>query len=90
MWLDYAEDQALRRKEVFLKDWEDKLNAFLAFNERGVSPDAGSASKQQADAHAEVEYQQFAAQRRALLEAEGERLQISVLEEQRPKKGVKL
>jgi hypothetical protein len=81
MWLDYAEDQALRRKEVFLKDWEDKLNAFLAFNERNVLPDAGSASKQQADAHAEAEYQQFAAQRRVLLEAEGERLQISMLEE---------
>ncbi len=25
MWLDFAEDQARRRKEIFLKDWEEKL-----------------------------------------------------------------
>ena len=36
MWLDYAEDQALRRKEVFLKDWAEKLDGFLTFNERQV------------------------------------------------------
>jgi hypothetical protein len=32
MWLDFAEDQARRRKHVFLKDWETKLNDFLRFN----------------------------------------------------------
>lgn len=32
MWLDFAEDQARRRKQVFLKDWEMKLNDFLRFN----------------------------------------------------------
>ena len=31
MWLDFAEDQARRRKQVFLKDWGDKLDAFLSF-----------------------------------------------------------
>jgi hypothetical protein len=36
MWLDYAEDQARRRKQVFLKDWEIKLTEFLRFNERAV------------------------------------------------------
>jgi hypothetical protein len=41
MWLDFAEDQARRRKQVFLKDWEDKLDAFLQFNDRNVLPDAG-------------------------------------------------
>jgi hypothetical protein len=34
MWLDFAEDQALRRKEIFLKDWAERLDAFLNFNER--------------------------------------------------------
>jgi hypothetical protein len=38
MWLDYAEDQAKRRKQVFLRDWESKLNDFLAFNDRRVLP----------------------------------------------------
>lgn len=26
MWLDFAEDQALRRKQVFLQDWDTKLD----------------------------------------------------------------
>ncbi|MDP1830882.1 MAG: RhuM family protein [Geothrix sp.] len=48
MWLDFAEDQARRRKEIFLKDWAEKLDAFLTFNERGVLHDAGRVSKEQA------------------------------------------
>jgi hypothetical protein len=36
MWLDYAEDQAKRRKQIFLKDWEARLNAFLEFNDRRI------------------------------------------------------
>lgn len=73
MWLDFAEDQARRRKQVFLKDWETKLDEFLRFNERAVLHGRGSVSKADADAHAEREYEEFAARRRALLEAEGER-----------------
>ena len=45
MWLDFAEDQARRRKQVFLKDWETKLKEFLVFNERAVLSSAGSISK---------------------------------------------
>ena len=65
MWLDYAEDQARRRKQVFLKDWESKLNDFLAFNERAILPNAGSVSKKDADARAAAaEFEEFAAGRR--------------------------
>ena len=81
MWLDYAEDQARRRKEVFLKDWAEKLDAFLKFNERDVLEGAGKMSKKQADAHAEVQYEEFAARRRALLEAEGEAFNMRALED---------
>lgn len=80
MWLDYAEDQARRRKEVFLKDWAEKLDAFLKFNERDVLEGAGKMSKKQADAHAEAQYEVFAAQRRALLEAEGAAANVQALE----------
>lgn len=80
MWLDFAEDQARRRKEVFLKDWADKLDAFLTFNERDVLDGAGRVSKKQADAHAEAQYEAFAAQRRALLEAEGAEGYVRALE----------
>jgi hypothetical protein len=81
MWLDFAEDQARRRKEVFLKDWAQKLDAFLKFNERGVLESAGRVSKKQADAHADGQYDQFAAKRRALLEAEGAEFGVRALEE---------
>lgn len=81
MWLDFAEDQALRRKEVFLKDWAEKLDAFLKFNERDVLEGAGRVSKKQADAHAEIQYVQFSAQRRTLLEAEGSEFNVRALED---------
>jgi hypothetical protein len=81
MWLDFAEDQARRRKQVFLKDWETKLNEFLRFNERAVLGNKGSVSKTTADSRAEAEYEEFAARRRALLEAEEERAQLRPLED---------
>lgn len=81
MWLDFAEDQARRRKEVFLKDWAEKLDAFLRFNERDVLDGTGRVAKKQADAHAEAQYEQFAAGRRALLEAEGAEFNGRALED---------
>ena len=80
MWLDFAEDQSKRRKDVFLKDWESKLNDFLAFNDRRVLGNPGNVSKVDADAKAHDEYEQYAAERRALLESEGERENIKALE----------
>jgi hypothetical protein len=81
MWLDFAEDQARRRKEVFLKDWAERLDAFLSFNERNVLDGPGRVTKKEADTHAEAEYEQFTAQRRAFLEAEGAEFNILALEE---------
>ena len=49
MWLDFAEDQAKRRKQVFLRDWQTKLDQFLAFNDREVLKHSGSVSKKEAD-----------------------------------------
>lgn len=79
MWLDFAEDQATRRKEVFLKDWAEKLDAFLSFNDRQVLVGAGKVSHKQAVAHAQSEYEHFAAQRRAALEVEGEPYTVRML-----------
>lgn len=80
MWLDYAEDQARRRRQVFLTNWKTKLDEFLRFNERNVLTDSGSLSKAEADTHARNEYERFAARRRAILEAEGERAIADALE----------
>lgn len=81
MWLDFAEDQARRRKQIFLKDWEAKLDAFLEFNDRNVLHNAGKVTKVEADSRATSEYEQFEARRRLLLEAEGERASLQALEE---------
>ena len=81
MWLDYAEDQAKRRKQVFMKDWERKLDEFLAFNDRKVLPDAGSVSKKDADDFAKNEYDRFAQRRREYKEAIGQEESIKQLEE---------
>ncbi len=80
MWLDYAEDQAKRRKQVFMKDWELKLDEFLKFNDRQVLPDAGKVSKQEADDFAKDEYDRFAVRRRQHKEALGEAETIKALE----------
>ena len=45
MWLDFAEDQAKRKKQIFLRDWQEKLDQFLQFNDREVLQDAGKISK---------------------------------------------
>ncbi|MCQ9123666.1 virulence RhuM family protein [Rodentibacter caecimuris] len=72
MWLDFAEDQASRKKQFFLKDWEEKLDGFLAFNERNVLKNQGSITKKQADEKALSEYDKFNQQRRLEKEQAGE------------------
>ena len=81
MWLDFAEDQARRRKQIFLRDWERKLDEFLQFNDRKVLPDAGKVSKQAAEDHARAEYEKFANRRRKYKEALGEEDYVKQLEE---------
>ncbi|EJB8586412.1 TPA: hydroxyacid dehydrogenase [Vibrio vulnificus] len=79
MWLDFAEDQALRRKQVFLQDWADKLDQFLSFNDRDVLSGAGKISKKDADNKAKLEFDRFAEQRRRLKESEGAIANIAAL-----------
>lgn len=85
MWLDFAEDQAQRKKQVFLRDWAEKLDQFLQFNDREVLQGAGKISKKQADAKAEAEYERYAAAQRQLKEAQGES-DIAELLKLQPKK----
>lgn len=80
MWLDFAEDQARRRQQVFLRDWQDKLDQFLQFNDREVLQGTGKVSKKTADEKAQAEYGQFADQQRRLKEAEGEKDIVELLQ----------
>jgi hypothetical protein len=80
MFLDFAEDQARRRKQIFLHNWQTRLDDFLRLNERAILPDAGKVTRAQADAIAEQEYERFAARRRAQLEDEAEADTLAQLE----------
>ncbi|WP_010648816.1 virulence RhuM family protein [Oceanobacillus massiliensis] len=63
MYLDYAEDQAERHRPMYMKDWIDRLNAFLKFNDRDILENAGKVSKAVADEIAIQEYERYNQQR---------------------------
>lgn len=63
MYLDYAEDQARRRKVLYMRDWREKLDAFLHFNQRDILTHAGCVEKAVADKLAEGEYDKFQTRR---------------------------
>ncbi len=71
MWLDFAEDQATRRKEIFLQDWTIKLDEFLQFNDRDVLTNAVRISKRAAEQKALSEFDKFAERRRRIKEDTG-------------------
>ncbi|MCB1584165.1 MAG: virulence RhuM family protein [Xanthomonadales bacterium] len=59
MYLDYAELQANNHRQMFMKDWREKLDAFLQFNGQDILQNAGKISKKVADQLAEEKYQNF-------------------------------
>jgi len=81
MFLDYAEDQARRRKQVFLKDWPERLDAFLSFNDRDVLPGLGSVSREAAEQRALAAYEQFNSRRRLAAEEKGADDAMAALED---------
>jgi hypothetical protein len=80
MFLDFAEDQARRKKQIFLQNWVTRLHDFLTLNERPILPNAGKVSREEAHTLAEQEYERFAERRRARLEEEGEVDALNLLE----------
>ena len=59
MYLDYAEYQAKRHRQIFMRDWRKKLDAFLQFNERDILTNAGKVSNAVADQLAIEQYEIF-------------------------------
>lgn len=59
MYLDYAEDQAKRRRPLYMRDWCEKLDAFLQFNERELLQNAGNISHKVAEQLALDQYEVF-------------------------------
>lgn len=59
MYLDYAEDQAEKSVVMTMEDWVERLDRFLAFNEREVLGDFGKVSAEVARGFAEGEFVRF-------------------------------
>jgi len=59
MYLDYAENQAEKQVAMRMKDWIDKLDAFLQFNDYSVLKSAGSIPAEIAKKLAEGEFEKF-------------------------------
>lgn len=59
MYLDYAEMQAARRRTMTMKDWSEKLNAFLKFSEHEILTNAGKISHEIAESLALQEYEKY-------------------------------
>ncbi len=59
MYLDYAENQAKKQRPMTMKDWAEKLDAFLRFNEYEILDNPGTVSHEVAMALAEKEFEEY-------------------------------
>jgi hypothetical protein len=64
MYLDYAEEQASRRKTITMEQWSEKLDAFLEFNEHDLLTHAGKVQMTVAQTLAAERYEDFDDKRR--------------------------
>ena len=64
MYLDFAEEQVRRRKTTTMREWEERLDAFLTFNERELLTHAGKVRAEVAERLARERYSSFEAQRK--------------------------
>ncbi|MDE1567099.1 virulence RhuM family protein [Aquabacter sediminis] len=88
MFLDFAENQARRRKQLTMADWISRTDDFLRFNEHDVLNNAGRVSHAQMEQIAHQRFAEFDASRRAAetIEAEAEYLEeLQEIEAKLPK-----
>ena len=80
MYLDYAEMQANDRKVMYMKDWVEKLDAFLKFNEKDILDNPGTVSADIAKTFAENEFENYRIIQDNLLESDFDRQVNELLE----------
>jgi hypothetical protein len=59
MFIDFAELRALNRQVMTMKDWINRVEKFLSFNEQQVLQHAGKISHEMAVAKAHEEYEKY-------------------------------
>ncbi len=92
MFLDYAEDQAERRRQLKMTDWKDKINGFLAFNDYEILDGAGSIRRDKANEIAYERYEFFNNKRKKQEAIEADEQDLKELEdiEEKVKKAKKI
>ena len=73
MYLDFAELQAQKGVVMHMKDWVQRLDAFLKFNEREILQDNGTMTHEVAVALAEKEYETYRVAQDRVLESDFDR-----------------
>ena len=87
--LDFAEEQARRRKPMFLSHWKTLLGESPRFDSRAVLPGAERVSREVGDRNAMGDYKTLATPRRVTLEGKGEAdalRQLEAVAKQLPKR----
>jgi hypothetical protein len=83
MYLDYAELQAENKVAMTMKDWVDKLDAFLKFNEKDILNDNGKISVEIAKSFAEDEFNKFKKIQDRNFESDFDKIAKKLLEEEK-------
>ena len=70
MYLDYAENQARKGVVMYMKDWVQKLDVFLQFNEEAILKHKGKVSHEVAIVLAEKEFEKYRVIQDRMLESD--------------------
>lgn len=73
MYLDYAENQANKGVLMYMRDWVEKLDAFLKFNEEAILKHQGIIAHEVALALAEKEYEKYRVIQDRMMESDFDR-----------------
>ena len=87
MYLDYAEYQASRHIPMTMKDWSQRLNRFLEFNEHEILHDTGRVTHEIAKAFAESEFEKYRIVQDRLFESDFDRFLALEAEAEKHKEG---
>jgi hypothetical protein len=81
MLLEYAEDQAQRKRALTMQDWKNKLDNLIAFNDYEVLNNAGKTSHDNMETFVSAEYKKFEDKRKEIEKKEVEEEALKDLED---------
>ena len=73
-YLDLAEERARRKIPMTMEDWSNRLDRFLAFDERDILQDKGKVTAEIAKAYAESEFEKYRIVQDRLFESDFDRV----------------